>query len=101
LLKNFFYSHVDDIDLFVGGMGERSVPGGMVGPTFACIIGQTFADIRIGDRMWYEAQNEMSSFTQKQLEQIKKANLARIMCDNLEGVITITKYPLKAHNAQK
>ncbi|XP_059471653.1 peroxidase-like [Neocloeon triangulifer] len=93
------YNHVDDIDLFVGGMGEKPVPGGLVGPTFACIIGQTFADLRVGDRMWYEAENEMSSFSPKQLNELKKANLARIMCDNLEGLLTITRFPMKAHNS--
>jgi len=100
-IKLSFCSNVDDIDLFVGGMGEKPVPGGLIGPTFACIIGQTFADLRIGDRLWYEAPNEMSSFSQKQLEQVQHANLARLMCDNLEGVITVTKFPMRAHNTHK
>ena len=34
------YDHVDDVDLFTGGLSERSVVSGLVGPTFACIIGQ-------------------------------------------------------------
>jgi peroxidase len=43
--------NVNDIDLFVGGISEQSVPDGIAGPTFACIIGHTFRNLRRGDRM--------------------------------------------------
>ena len=39
------YRDVDDVDLFVGGILERPVSDSPlnVGPTFICIIGDTFA----------------------------------------------------------
>ncbi|XP_035666021.1 peroxidasin homolog [Branchiostoma floridae] len=76
------YSHVDDIDLFVGGLAEESVPGGIVGPTFACLIGMQFQDIRKGDRFWFENPEQ---FTEDQLAEVQKHSLARILCDNTDG----------------
>jgi len=44
----------DGIDLWVGGLAERRIQGSNLGPTFACIIGKTFADLRNGDRFYWE-----------------------------------------------
>lgn len=36
------YFSIDDVDLFVLGLGERPQRGALIGPTFSCIIGKQF-----------------------------------------------------------
>ena len=44
------YTHVDDIDAFTGAISEIPLSDGLVGPTVACILGQQFRNLMIGDR---------------------------------------------------
>ena len=44
------YAKVEDIDAFTGALSEMPVAGGLVGPTMACILGQQFKNLMIGDR---------------------------------------------------
>lgn len=86
------YNHIDDIDLFTGGLAERPVTGGVVGPTFACIIGQQFLNLRKGDRFWYENGNHPGAFTPQQLQEIRKASLSRIICDGLDDIESLQPF---------
>lgn len=55
--------HVDDIDLFVGGLAERPLSGAVVGPTFGCLLGQQFQILKKGDRFWYENNIPPSAYS--------------------------------------
>ncbi|XP_069110176.1 peroxidase-like protein [Argopecten irradians] len=91
---NNAYNHVDDIELFAGGVTEEHVPGGNIGPTFACMMARQFKYWKIGDRFWYERPGK-TGFTKKQLKQIKKVSLATIICQNMK------KYAKKIKLIQK
>ncbi|CAH0719647.1 unnamed protein product, partial [Brenthis ino] len=86
------YRHVDDIDLFTGGMAERPVVGGLVGPTFACVIAQQFSNLRKGDRFWYENGGFESSFTPAQLQQIRRISLAQVLCRTLDSIDNVQPF---------
>lgn len=86
------YKHIDDIDLFSGGLAEKPVRGGLVGPTFACIIAQQFLNLRKGDRFWYENDGFESSFTPAQLQQIRHITLGQVLCQTLTEIETVQPF---------
>ncbi|XP_046917513.2 peroxidase isoform X2 [Dermatophagoides farinae] len=94
-LYSELYAHPDDIDLWSGGVSEVPMPDALVGPTFACIIARNFANIRNGDRFWYENPGMPSSFTPGQLQEIKKSSQARIICANGDNITTIQRWALR------
>ena len=90
------YEHVDDIDLFPGGMAEKPVVGGIVGPTFACVLGQQFLNLRKGDRFWYENGDHPGAFTKEQL-QVRISNEFILFIQvivKLKMKLTVIKYSL-------
>jgi len=76
------YRNIDDIDLFPGGLSEPSLPGGVVGPTFGCIIAQQFQRLKRCDRFWHETTDPNIGFTPEQLKEIKRTTLASMLCRN-------------------
>ncbi|XP_061185816.1 thyroid peroxidase-like [Saccostrea echinata] len=76
------YDHVDDIDVFVGGMTETPRDGALVGPLFECLLGRQFKDLKFGDRYWYE-RSGIEGFSLGQLTEIRKLSLSKIICDAL------------------
>ncbi|XP_024215027.2 myeloperoxidase [Halyomorpha halys] len=83
------YDDPDDVDLWSAGVSELPAPGSMLGPVFSCIIATTFRDLKKGDRFWYENPGFVSSFTLRQLKEIKKYSLARLICNAGDNIETI------------
>lgn len=91
------YASVDDVDLFVAGLAERPVIGGLVGPTFACIIAQQFSNLRKGDRFWYENAGFESAFTPAQLQSLRQVSLSQVLCRTLGGSGTLQPHVFLPH----
>lgn len=66
----------------VGGSLEAHVNGALAGPTFLCILTEQFYRTRVGDRYFYERGDADIAFTREQLNEIRKASMARLFCDN-------------------
>ena len=87
-LRNLYgnYGFSNGIDLWVGGLAEKRMEGSNLGPTFACIIGKTFADIRDGDRFFWE---NPGVFTEDQKNSLSKIRFSKVICENADDVTTI------------
>lgn len=48
------YASIDDVDLWIGGLGESHVDDGMMGELFSAILIDQFERLRTGDRFWFE-----------------------------------------------
>ncbi|CAF0794048.1 unnamed protein product [Rotaria sordida] len=82
------YKHVDNIDVWVGGILEDNLPGAKVGPTFRCLILKQFKALRDGDRYWYE---KSGIFTRQQINSLEKTSLAKVICENGDHIERIPK----------
>ncbi|XP_022217876.1 peroxidase isoform X2 [Drosophila obscura] len=80
-LKSLYDSH-EDVDLTVGGSLEAHVAGALAGPTFLCILTEQFYRTRVGDRFFFENGDKITGFTPDQLVELRKASMARLLCDN-------------------
>ena len=62
------YGSVNNVDLFVGGLAENANAGdtgSMLGPTFTKIISEQFANLRAGDRLYFENQDFSPALTRQ------------------------------------
>lgn len=57
------YSTVDDIDFVVGALLETPEDDALVGNTSRCIIGDFFYRSRVGDRFFFDNDNQPRQFS--------------------------------------
>lgn len=69
------YDSVDDVDIWIGGISEPPVSGGMVGETFATILKEQFERVRDGDRFWYQNRSDLSPFQQNMIQETSLSDI--------------------------
>ncbi|XP_015434799.1 PREDICTED: uncharacterized protein LOC107190503 [Dufourea novaeangliae] len=90
------YESVHDVDLYTGALAELPKADGVAGPTFACLIADQFVRLQKSDRFWYETPGQPHSFTEDQLQELRKTSLARLICDCSDGVTQIQAEVMRA-----
>ncbi|GFU34405.1 peroxidasin [Nephila pilipes] len=73
---------VHEVDLYVAGVSEMPVNGGLLGPTFTCIVSHQFKALKFGDRFWYENLEHPGAFNRMQISSIQRTTLASLLCRN-------------------
>jgi len=96
------YKDVNDIDLWVGGLGEGAFVsndaldsslrqgGAVVGATFACLLRKQFDELKQSDRFYYENRpdakkgTEATAFSLDQLNAIRGVSMSTLVCENFD-----------------
>lgn len=68
------YGTVDNIDLWVGGLAEKHIPGSSVGPLFQRIMVDQFTRLRDGDNHWYQRV-----FAGRELQELERTRLSEVI----------------------
>ena len=82
------YGSIDTVDLWIGGLSEKRLPGSLLGPTFACLFGITFSNVRDGDRLYY---SRPGVFEPAQVSSIQDHTFASVICDNGDNIYQIPR----------
>ena len=89
------YESVDDIDLFPGLIMEEAFKDAQIGETFVCLISDTFARLRFGDRFFYDNGGQAGSFTLPQLDQVRAHHMfSQILNFLLKYLVQLIEHPI-------
>jgi len=77
------YKRVDDIDLYPAAIAENPVDSdALLGPTFSCLIGLQFHNLKYGDRFFLTHRNTNLNYLKKSMLAMEERTLSDVICDN-------------------
>jgi hypothetical protein len=89
------YNHVDEIDVWVGGLSEDPYANSMLGELFFSICKTQFEAIRDGDRFWYQTQ-----FDHIELKQLEATTWSDVIRRNTSIKNEIQENIFKKHHVK-
>ena len=89
LLRNE-YDSMDDIDLYVGALAEEHLEGGVVGPTFGCLLAEQWKRLKLNNKYFHTNKDV---YNQEQLDEVKKLDLATVLCAVGQDTVSVPKNP--------
>jgi len=97
-LVNEIYNEVeDDVDLYVGILMEKYLPGADMGPTAACMQMKQFQLLKDAEYWFYKNPGFWDH--ENKYDFVKALDLAAVMCLTLEDTETVPDMPFLTENA--
>jgi len=98
LIKQQYRNKEEDVDLYVGMLMEQHLEGASTGPTGSCVQLKQFKHSKTQDRWFYENHDFWNN--DAKFDQIKKFDVATVMCYVLENMETVPDMPFLAEGSK-
>ncbi|CBY23580.1 unnamed protein product [Oikopleura dioica] len=98
LIKQQYRNKEEDVDLYVGMLMEEHLEGASTGPTASCVQLKQFKQSKTQDRWFYENHDFWNN--DSKFDQIKKFDVATLMCYVLEDMNTVPDLPFLAEGSK-
>lgn len=77
------YRNVNDIDLYPAAIAEIPVDqDALLGPTFSCLIGLQFHNLKYGDRFFFSHRSTSLNYLNRFMEEMETRSLSQVICSN-------------------
>ena len=76
-------SDVNDIDLYPAAIAEIPVDSdALLGPTFSCLIGLQFHNLKYGDRFFFSHRSTNLNYLKRFMAEMETRTLSQVICSN-------------------